>query len=307
MKRSSLLSPLLCLIATFVLSACEQTEVASREPVTLSAVGATAMQPVLAELTSAFQQQHPHVVFDLRGGGSELGETQIRSGQVDLAASTLLPRDDEQEQIQRIPIGLDGLVVIVNEQQSLESLTSEQLQAIFAGDVLNWSSIEQGRVDPSVPTAAEETSQAEEDSTDGEAVAVALEDEILLVSREGGSGSRIVFEERIMQDAPVSLTAVVMPTSADVVDYVASRPSAIGYVSAAYLTESGVNSERVQSIAVDGLLPSDRTLRDQSYLLVQPLYLLMQTEPDEWVRQFVDFALSPAGQSIVSRYHTRLR
>ncbi len=39
------------------------------------------------------------------------------------------------------------------------------------------------------------------------------------LSREDGSGARHLFDERVMDEDPVSLTAVVMPTSRDVVAY----------------------------------------------------------------------------------------
>ena len=289
---------------------------APRETVTISIAGATAMQPVLLELTDAFSRQQPHVVFSLRGGGSELGEALIRDGQVDLAASTLLPGETD-DNARRTPIGLDGVAIIVNARRNVETLTVEQVRNIFTGDVLDWSTIES-------EAAAEADATENPDPSTGEAELPQGEDDILLVSREDGSGSRGVFEERIMRGAPVSLTAVVMPTSADVVEYVASQPNAIGYVSPAHLQRPTAGaaadaatvvagdaeaqpSEHVRLVALDGLLPADSTLRDQSYPLTQPLYLLTRGEPTETVRQFVDFVLSPRGQAIVGRYHTRLR
>ena len=63
----------------------------------------------------------------------------------------------------------------------------------------------------------------------------------------------------------------------------------------------------MQVAALDGVLPSDETVRDQSYPLIQPLYLVTNGPPQGWARQFIDFALSPAGQAIVDRYHTPVR
>ncbi len=304
----SLLVTICCLLT---LAACEQTTVAPRETVTLSIAGSTAMQPVLLELTDVFARQQPHVVFNLRGGGSELGETLVRNGRVDLAASTLLPGEADDDDVRRTPIGLDGVVIIVNVRRAVETLRVEQVRNLFTGDVLEWSTVEN-------EAAGEEASASENPEPNAEQAALSQgDDEILLVSREDGSGSRAVFEERIMQGAPVSLTAVVMPTSADVVEYVASQPNAIGYVSPAYLQCPATDAEaqpveRVYVVALDGLLPNDQTLRDQSYPLTQPLYLLTRSEiadseSSETVRQFVDFVLSPRGQAIVGRYHTRLR
>jgi phosphate transport system substrate-binding protein len=119
-----------------------------------------------------------------------------------------------------------------------------------------------------------------------------------------------------MGDEPVSLTAVVMPTSTDVVAYVARNPQAIGYVSRAYVvdalpgaTERGEETpaSRVRVVAVEGQLPTVSSLREQNYVLTQPLFLISRGEPQGQVRAFIDFVLSPSGQAIVERYHARVR
>ena len=56
--------------------------------VTLTIAGSTEMRPLLIELTSAFSEHNPNVQFTLSGGGSQIGEQRLASGQVDIAAST---------------------------------------------------------------------------------------------------------------------------------------------------------------------------------------------------------------------------
>ena len=72
------------------LAACEQAAVARPAPTTITVAGSTAMHPVLRALTDEFTRRHPQVLFDLRGGGSTLGEDWVRDGQVDIAADTVL-------------------------------------------------------------------------------------------------------------------------------------------------------------------------------------------------------------------------
>lgn len=291
-----LLLLLLAVIWGSVLTGCEETiSVAPEPPTTITIAGATSMRPLLLELTEQFSRQHPSVVFDLRGGGSVLGEAQAASGLATLAASTLQPEQEvvtpdasaAADPLRRTLIGLDGLAIILHPSTRVENLTLLQLADIFSGRILNWRAIGGG------------------------------EQEIQLVSREEGSGARRSFEERVMGDRPVSLTAVVMPTSADVVDYVATHPGAIGYVSRAYVTDvlavaapaesENVPAQRVRVSAVEGLLPTADALRSQSYFLLQPLYLIGAGEPQPRVRQFLDFVLGPAGQEIVARFHAPLR
>ncbi|MEZ4639156.1 MAG: phosphate ABC transporter substrate-binding protein [Caldilineaceae bacterium] len=270
------------LIAAVFLSSCGQAGVAPQEPVNLSIAGSTEMMPLLVELTGAFSDLHPNVIFSLRGGGSTLGESWVADGQVSLAASTLLTEDEVPPDLMRVPIGWDGIALLVHRSNPIENLTLLQLPISTAG-ALDWQDV------------------------GGES------GEVVLVSREDGSGTRALFEDRVMDDETVALTAVVMPTSRDVVDYVADHPDTIGYVSQAYTREAaasmvGVNAlAQVHVVPIEDKLPNQETLATQSYHLSRPLFLLRRRADRGWPQQFIDFVLSPAGQEIVERFHVRIR
>jgi phosphate transport system substrate-binding protein len=294
---------ILLLVASLIsLGACEGASVATPAPETITIGGATAMRRVLQDLATEFSRQHPNVLFVLRGGGSTLGEEAVRRREIDLAASTLLPPDGahgvptpaSDKALVRTPIGLDGLAIVVHPSNVVAGLSLVQLRDIFGGRVLDWQAL---------------------GSDAGE---------ILLVSREDGSGSRILFEHRVMDQERVSLTAVVMPTSADVVAYVAKNPAAIGYVTRGEVAEwvdggSGTlgadapsttatpAAPLVRVLRLEGLLPAIENLRNQQYALTQPLYLISNGPATGRVREFIDFVLSPAGQAIVARYHAPIR
>ncbi|MCC6456342.1 MAG: phosphate ABC transporter substrate-binding protein [Caldilineaceae bacterium] len=307
---------LLFLISILLLTSCTSTAVATPRPVLITIGGATALQPALQELTAEYTRRHPNVLFTLGGGGSSLGEEMVYSRRIDLAASSLFPPSEPtvaQRALVRIPIGVDGLAIIVHSSNTVAGLTEEQLRGLYSGEILDWAEVG------------------------------AEAGEVLLVSREDGSGSRIFFENEVMQGEPVSLTAVVMPTSRDVVDYIAKTPQAIGYVSRGYVmaqnlgrsaatstptapnviteiatppmtstltttvTATPVPGLRVRAVPVDGELPTLTALRTRSYPLIQPLYLVSRGQTWGNLRQFVDFVLSPAGQSIIRRYHLPVR
>ena len=261
---------------------------------------------MLQALTAEYTRRHSNVLFTIGGGGSTLGEEMAMSRRVDLGASTLFPPDEptaRQRTLVRIPIGVDGLAIVVHSNNIVEGLTIDQLRGLYSGEILDWAEV------------------------GGEA------GEVLLVSREDGSGSRIFFEDEVMQGEPVSLTAVVMPTSQDVVDYIAKTPNAIGYVSRGLvmaqesnapatstpdpniitevvtptLTQTPTPGVHVRVVTLDGELPTLTALRARSYPLIQPLYLVSRGQTWSNVRQFVDFVLSPAGQTIVRRYHLPVR
>ena len=285
---------------------CAQAAMSPPQPITITIAGATSMHPVLQELTDEFHRLHPNVHFSLRGGGSALAEEQLRGERIDLAATTLFQPDmgagillsaGQAPRFMRTPIGIDGLAVIVHTSNSVTSLTAAELKALFSARIFDWEEVGGNK------------------------------GEVVLISREDGSGARHLFEERVMGERPVSLTAVVMPTSRDVVEYTAKHPSAVGYVSRAYVidnladqsvapdgdTLSSVGSSEVKNpkpirvVPLDGFLPTHENLKTGMYPLVQPLYLVSRGEPQGWVHQFVDFVLDPAGQSIVARHHLPVR
>ncbi len=312
-SRHSLLTLCTSLLVCLILAACDQVAVATPQPVTLTIGGSTAMQPLLTSLAETFGKDHPNVLFDIRGGGSTLGEARVLVQGIDIAASTLLPDDmrpddspngdqaaglaDEQsgplsDSLVHTPIGLDGVAIIVNKQNEVESLTIQELRDLFNGRTLDWTGVG------------------------------GLGNEVLLVSREDGSGTRALFEERIMGDEAVSLTAVVMPSSADVVDYVAKHPLAIGYVSEGHVPRADTDSTgdagpdsraltedrpQVRVVGVEGRFPDADLDGDEPYFLTRPLFLVTNGEPSGRTRQFIDFVLGPSGQEIVDQYHTRVR
>jgi phosphate transport system substrate-binding protein len=287
-----------------LIAGCGDVTISTPAPVTITIAGSTAMRPALQALTAEFSRRHPNVVFDLRGGGSSLGEEQARAGQATLGASTLLDRaaaptgadavpgapgsaPPTPDRLRRIPIGVDGLAVVVHATNDIPSLTLLQLRDIYSGEVLDW--VQLG----------------------------GAEGEILLVSREEGSGTQRTFLDRVMGDEPMSLTAIVMPTGDDVVEYVGQNPQAIGYVSRAIVADllhppgTGTPTPTpaatgVRVVPVEGLMPTADNLLNQTYFLLQPLYLVSNGPPQGVARQFVDFALSPAGQEIVARFHAPL-
>lgn len=278
------------------LAGCEEVSVAAPPPVTIVIGGSSAMEPVLRALTEEYSRQHPNVLFDLRGGGSTLGEEAIRAGRYHIAASTLFPPDPEagrpappgDERLVRTPIGLNALAIIVHPSNSVSALSLVQLRDLYSGRVVNWEAL------------------------GGNA------GEIVLVSREDGAGARALFEERVMGDERMALTAVVMPGSQYVVDYVARHPAAIAYVSRSHVVdwipgETPTRPQRseepppVKVIELEGRYPTREMIAQQQYALIQPLYLITSGPPSGQVRRFIDFVLSPAGQSIVARYHAPIR
>ena len=248
------------------------------EPVYLRIAGSTSMQPLMEELAQAYSGQHEYVTVDVQGGGSRLGIALARGNRIDIGIASRKPtaedeRDPEAEakRLWWTAIAQDGIALVVHPQNAVGGLTLPQAMDIFFGRILDWEEI---------------------GGTPGE---------IVVVSREDGSGTREVFEKMVMGEKRVTLTAIVMPSSEAVVEYVARHPTAIGYVSMGYL------SPQVKALPVEGVSPTPEDVQSGAYLLTRPLYLLTGQEPTGEVKAFIEFALSPAGQAVVEQRYGRLR
>ena len=162
-------------------------------------------------------------------------------------------------------IARDGLAIIVNPQNTITNVTSLQLRALYRGETLDWGAVGGSGGDP------------------------------VVISREDGSGSRMAFESLAMDGDRVTLNALVMPTSQAVVDYVASHRNAVGYVS------TGVMTDTVRAVPLEDIPPTTATVRAGEYRLGRVLYLYAPQPATPEIQAFLDFVLSPAGQTIISR------
>ena len=246
------------------LAACGRT-IEPPRPILLRIAGSTSMQPLLQALTAAYSAQRPNVTFDLAAGDSGLGLEQLKTGQIDIAASSWPPDQKALDGagLQATPLAADGLSVIVHPNNPVDNLSLLQVRGVFRGRIGDWREVG-GKIG-----------------------------DILVVSREDGSGNRQGFESLAMDRQAVTLAAVVMPSSQAVVDYVGRHPNAIGYTGMGDLTTT------VKALAVEGVEPVPAAVKEGTYALTCVLALITPAHPSDRVQAFVDFAVSPSAQDLI--------
>jgi phosphate transport system substrate-binding protein len=263
--RSLVLSWSALVVGVLLLAACAAGPTATPPPTRLRIAGSTTLAPVLGELAAALQEENPNLLVEVQGGGTKIGWDELRAGRVDVAS---LSHWDETQAVpdgfQLIPIARDGIAVIVHPRNPISNVTALQLRSLFGGEVLEWRGLG------------------------------GIEGEPQIISREDGSGTRAAFEARVMGGQRVTLNALVMPSTSAVVDYVASHPLSVGYVSASAV------DDRVRVVPVEGLLPSRTDIRSGAYYLARTLYLAAREQLTSQVRALVDFVASPAGQELIA-------
>jgi phosphate transport system substrate-binding protein len=238
-------------------------------------------QPLLQALVSTYQQRTPlsSVTFDVQTANSQQAQETLQNGQADLAVSSWLTSTSPPG-LAVAPMAWDAVAVIIHARNPITSATLLQLRDLYRGRTLDWPAL-------------------------GGPVG-----DVTVISREGGSGLRAAFEQAVMDGQPVTLGAIVLPSDAAVIGFVQNRPDAMGYVSLLGLPAANrvdALPAQVKTLAVEGVVPDSTNLLHSGYHLSYPLILLAREPVPEVLQSFVDYVLSPAGQTVVTRFTTGVR
>lgn len=108
----------------------------------LSLNGSTSVGPVMEVLAEAYMGLNSGVTIDIQQTGSGTGITATIDGSCEIGMSSREIKDEELSQgLTAENIALDGIAVIVNQENTVEDLTSEQIRQIYTGEVTDWSEI----------------------------------------------------------------------------------------------------------------------------------------------------------------------
>lgn len=235
---------------------------------TLTLNGSTSMTAVCNALGEAFMAKYDGVTVEKANTGSGSAVTAVNDGTALIGDLSRKVKDDEDPdgKFTKVTIALDGIAIAVNPENSVDALTSEQIEKIFAGEITNWSEV------------------------GGDDVAITV------IGREEGSGTRDGFENifGFGEDKKCAYAAEVQETGI-VVSKVASDPSAIGYVSLA-----SVNDE-IKAVSVDGVEATEENVSNGTYVVQRPFVQIYTKGTDsELVKAWFDFLKSDEGQQIIA-------
>ena len=225
---------------------------------TVNTDGSTSMNEMMLIMMEVFEEMNPDVTVNYSGTGSGAGIEAVLNETVDIGLASRALKDKEKANgaVEHI-VALDGVAVVVNPDNSVTDLTVDQIAQIYKGEVTNWSEL--GGADQ----------------------------EIAVLGREDGSGTRSAFEEIVGVDGECKYTNEYSSTG-DVIGQVASNPGAIGYASLSAVDET------VAAVKVDGVAPSEETVKDGSYTLQRPFVMVTKdgVELSAAAQGFLDFVMS---------------
>lgn len=108
---------------------------------TVTIAGSTSVAPVMNVLADKYKALNPGVTVEIQESGSSAGIESAIQGAVEIAMSSRELKDDELETLKPETIALDGIAVIVNQSNSFDELTSQQIKSIYLGDVTKWEEV----------------------------------------------------------------------------------------------------------------------------------------------------------------------
>lgn len=240
--------------------------------------GSDTMVIMNARLAEAFMAKNPGTQVQVSGGGSGVGLAALINGTTEVAAASRPIKPSETDKLKvrfatlgfSVPVARDGLAVYLHAANRVDTLTLRQLSDVYTGKITNWKHLG-GNDAP-----------------------------IVLYSRENSSGTYQYFKDTVLGGADYSPRAQTLQGTAAIVNAVAKDPNGIGYGGAAYA--KGVKYAKVKKDEKSAAFtPSLETVKSGQYPISRYLYLYLRAKPKGDVQKFVDFALSPEGQQIVTK------
>lgn len=227
--------------------------------------GSTSMEKVIGSLKETFEAENEGITVTYNPTGSGSGIAAVMEGRCDIGLSSRdLKEEEKAKGLTETVLAYDGIAVIVNPENPVSDLTLEEIAKIYTGEITNWKDV--GGDDA----------------------------EIVRIGREAGSGTRDGFEA-ITQTAEKCEYRQELTSTGDVIATVAGNPAAIGYASLASVKDS------VKALMVDGVAPSEATIKDGSYSVQRNFVLVTKTDGalSDAAQKFFDYITSADASKVI--------
>lgn len=228
----------------------------------ITAVGSTALQPLVEAAAEQFMAKNPGVQITVQGGGSGQGITQIAQGAVqigdsDVFAEEKLTNTSDAAKLTDNKVCVVGMGPIVNSSVTIDTISLADLKRIFTGQVTNWKEV--GGNDQA----------------------------ITVINRASGSGTRATFESAVLkgEKAPDTFKPQEQDSSGTVAKMVAETPGAISYLAFSYFDSS------FKALKVGGVAPETATVEDNSWTIWAYEHMYTAKSADEATQAFIDFMM----------------
>lgn len=235
---------------------------------TISLAGSTSMEKLCEAMSESFMADNQGITVTVEYVGSGAGIESLSKGSVDIGNSSrnLKPEELSNGCVENV-VALDGIAVIVDKNNGVTDISSENLKKLYTGEIKNWKEL--GGADEAV----------------------------VVIGREAGSGTRDAFEELLELKDKCDYAQQLDSTGA-VLAKVASTPGAIGYVSLDVVDDS------VVSVSIDSVEANEQNILAGKYLLSRPFVMATKgdvSSQNELVQKWFEYVNSEKGKEIIKK------
>ncbi|ASN12161.1 phosphate ABC transporter substrate-binding protein PstS family protein [Latilactobacillus sakei] len=245
------------LLVTFVvllLTGCQSKQNGQ----SVTAVGSSALQPLIEALAEQYSAQHSGQFINVQGGGSGTGLSQIQEGAVQMGNSDLFAEEKAGIKAGKLvdhKVAVVGITPVINKKIGVKNLSLTQLAKIFSGEITNWQQV--GGPDQ----------------------------EVVLVNRAQGSGTRSTFEQWVMGNRKTK-PAQEQDSTGMVRSIVANTPGAISYLAFSYVDNT------VATLKLDGVAPDDQNVMNNTWPIWSYEHVYTKGQPTGLTKEFLAYVLS---------------
>lgn len=175
--------------------------------------------------------------------------------------------------------GRDAVVFIVNKDNPIDGLTTQQLRDIFQGKITNWKEVggNDADIDPYAHIMC--GNRMEEYMR------------MFLVGTRDFKSGIIGVDNSLFADSVTNTPKIKIPPEIE------ANPNSISPIGLAYVADS----DSVKIISVDGVMPTSETISDETYPIVRYFHVGTKGIPDDAVKLFIDYVRSDEGQQLLAK------
>ncbi|MCX4027092.1 phosphate ABC transporter substrate-binding protein [Endozoicomonas sp. SM1973] len=266
-----------CLITTLILINASATEQRLTSSLIWMGCGVS-LKAYMSEVAKAFSEK-TGIPIRMAGGGATKGIRLAATSVADIGGTCRHKLTnskgkviDKEKQATLFPVAWDALVIIINKNNPVKSISEQQLKNIFSGKIKNWNELG-GKNLP-----------------------------IHVVVRAGkSSGVGLMFRLMVFKDPNYEFPSSVLirKSTGPIERYVMKTINAIAI--------DGISSARKQDLkylSLNNIEPTKENIMSGAYEFYRPLYISIHNTPSAYAREFVNYILSKEGQSIISKAGT---
>lgn len=227
----------------------------------LTLTGSSTIAPLAAEMAKRFEKLHPGVRIDVQTGGTGKGIADVRAGAADIGMASRVLKEGEKE-LTTHQIAADGVCLIVHTSNAVSELTDEQVVAIYAGRVNNWSDVGGSDMPMTVVHKAE------------------------------GRATLEVFLKHFEIENPNVKADVIVGDNEHGVKTVAGAEGAIGYVSIGTAEADAKAGVPIRLLPVGGAAPTTDNVASGKFPMSRPLNFVTGDTPSPLSLAFIRFCQS---------------